>query len=148
MTVETDTIESLCAELAEARRQRDEARALTEQLKLEAQGWAGEAKCHKSSLHKAYQAVSGATGEPGNWHGAVPIVDALTATRAENERLRAALGKVEKSLRARGVCERGGFDPSTGVFECARENRGDCNCFEFDEAADEVAKIALAPPLP
>jgi hypothetical protein len=33
-------------------------------------------------------------------------------------------------------------DPSTGAFECRRADRGDCNCYEFDELADAIAARA------
>jgi chromosome segregation ATPase len=70
---------------------RDEARALFERVKLEAQIHSGEARTHKSTVHECYQAASGATGEPGNWHGAQPVRDRITSLSAENERLRKAL---------------------------------------------------------
>ena len=44
----------------------------------EAQGWKMEAQCHKTTVHAAYQHITGATGEMGDWHGANPIIDALT----------------------------------------------------------------------
>ena len=45
-----------------------------------------------------------------------------------------------KMLDARGVssCERGTIDYSTGAFECRRLERGECNCSEFDELAEEI----------
>jgi len=46
---------------------------LVARLRQEAEIHAGEARAHKASLHEAYQAVTGATGEPGNWNGAEPI---------------------------------------------------------------------------
>lgn len=39
------------------------------------------------------------------------------------------------------ACEHGAVDPSTGTFECSRLHRGDCNCFEFDEAAEAIRKL-------
>lgn len=49
----------------------------------QAEQWAMEARGHKSSLHEAYQAVTGATGEPGNWNGARPIIEAFNALRSK-----------------------------------------------------------------
>lgn len=70
-----------------------EARGLIDRLRLEAQIHAGEARCHKATVHEAYQACSGATGEPGNWHGAEPIRKALSeATRQRDEALAALKG--------------------------------------------------------
>jgi hypothetical protein len=66
-------------------------------LRLQAESWAMEAKTHESSLHEAYQAVTGATGEPGNWNGARPIIEALAAKDAEIERLREALKPFAKT---------------------------------------------------
>lgn len=81
----------------------EEKDALIERLKLEAQIHAGEARCHKSTVHEAYQTCTGATGEPGNWHGAEPIKTALaeakaarTAAEAEKERYRAALERIAR----------------------------------------------------
>lgn len=44
---------------------------------LQAQCWKMEARCHQSSLHRAYQAATGAKGEPGDWNGARPLLAAL-----------------------------------------------------------------------
>lgn len=51
-----------------------EAEALAERLKLEAQVHAQEARTANSTIYEIYQAVSGATGEPGNWNGAQPVI--------------------------------------------------------------------------
>lgn len=58
--------------LEQIKRERDNAIAQAQQWKIEAQ-------CHKSSLHETYQYVTGGTGEPGDWNGANPIIEALTA---------------------------------------------------------------------
>lgn len=42
-------------------------------LLRQAEQWKGEALAHKSSLHEAYQVLTGATGEPANWNGARPF---------------------------------------------------------------------------
>lgn len=42
-------------------------------------------------------------------------------------------------------CERGGADPSTGVYECSLDSRGrDCLCVEHQEEADAIARAILA----
>ena len=68
-------------------------------LRLQAECWAMEAKGHKASLHEAYQAVTGATGEPGNWNGARPIIEAITELRAS---LSTSEGKLEKIVSLTG----------------------------------------------
>lgn len=44
-----------------------------ERLKQEAQIHAQEARTANRTIAEIYQVVSGATGEPGNWHGAEPV---------------------------------------------------------------------------
>lgn len=46
---------------------------IIEQLKQEAQIHAQEARTANRTIAEIYQVVSGATGEPGNWHGAEPV---------------------------------------------------------------------------
>lgn len=75
-------------------------------LRMQAESWAMEARAHKSSLHEAYQHITGATGEPGNWNGARPIVEAFDAAniRAEAaEQQRDVLVKALRELRKRLV---------------------------------------------
>jgi hypothetical protein len=52
-------------------------------LKQEAQIHAQEAKTANSTIYEIYQCVTGATGEPGNWHGAEPVRAALAAKDAD-----------------------------------------------------------------
>ena len=66
--------------------ERDEARNLAERLKLEAQGHAMEARTANATIYEIYQVVSGATGEPGNWHGAEPVRERFAALSALNAR--------------------------------------------------------------
>lgn len=77
-----------------------EKEGLIDRLRMEAQIHAGEARCHKSTVHEAYQACTGATGEPGNWHGAEPIRKALSeATRQRDEALAALKASEERGER-------------------------------------------------
>lgn len=46
---------------------------LIERLKQEAEIHAQEARTANHTIAEIYQVVSGATGEPGNWHGAEPV---------------------------------------------------------------------------
>lgn len=66
-------------------------RALVLRLRLEAQGHAQEARTANGTIREAYQVVTGATGEPGNWNGAEPI-------REEINRLKGGLRKVREYL--------------------------------------------------
>jgi hypothetical protein len=66
-----------------ARRERDEAIALADRLKLEAQAHAMEARTATSTVNECYQAVTGSTGEPGNWHGANPVREYVARAEAK-----------------------------------------------------------------
>lgn len=46
---------------------------LCDRLKLEAQTHAQEARTANATIAEIYQVTSGASGEPGNWHGAEPV---------------------------------------------------------------------------
>ena len=85
------TIRTQAAALAEKDGEIERLRNLTDQLQQQAEGWAQEARTQKSSLHDAYQAVTGATGEPGDWNGAEPIKRAFTQQAEKIEALRKAL---------------------------------------------------------
>lgn len=77
---------ALQARIAELEKER-------ELLKLQAQIWAGEARCHKSTVHEIYQFISGATGEKGNWNGAKPVVEKFTALQSSARQMKEALEK-------------------------------------------------------
>ncbi|TZG25635.1 hypothetical protein [Sphingomonas montanisoli] len=66
--------------------EREDARALSDRLLLEAQCHAGEARAHKATVHEAYQIASGATGERANWNGAGPIRELAECTPAAEQR--------------------------------------------------------------
>lgn len=66
---DTHNLKLLWDQRAEIQRLREE----REKLKLEAEGWAQEARTQRATVREAYQAITGATGEPGDWHGAEPI---------------------------------------------------------------------------
>lgn len=86
--------------------------ALIDKLKLEAQIHAGEARCANSTIAEIYQAISGSTGEPGNWNGAEPVRAYIATKDAEIERLREALQELNDAVLDR-LCNGGvpGFDP-------------------------------------
>jgi hypothetical protein len=72
-----------------------QARYLCDRLKLEAQCHEQEARTANATIAEIYQAVSGGSGEPGNWHGARPVIEALQQAREE----RTALLVNEQNLR-------------------------------------------------
>lgn len=74
--------------------------ALIERLKLEAQAHAGEARTANATIGEIYQAISGATGEPGNWNGAEPVRAYVAAKDATIARLRGALENARDKFEA------------------------------------------------
>jgi chromosome segregation ATPase len=99
----TDALESLQSENAELRQ-------LAERVKLEAQMHAQEARTANATIAEIYQVISGATGEPGNWHGAEPVREYVAglrrdrdewkdATVSANQRFKQAESKVDELRR-------------------------------------------------
>lgn len=86
-------------------------------LKMQAQVHAQEARTANSTINEIYQAISGATGEPGNWHGAEPVREAFAKLRQERDALREALVEsrriVADALKAFGPC-----DHKVGICNC------------------------------
>lgn len=66
-------------------------KTLCSRLTREASGHAMEARTANASLAECYQAATGSTGEPGNWNGANPVRERITALTEERDRLREAL---------------------------------------------------------
>lgn len=62
-----------------------ELEALAETLKNEAQIHAMEAKTANATINEINQFISGATGEPANWHGAKPVKDFVSDLKAQLE---------------------------------------------------------------
>lgn len=87
----------------DAIRKIEELTALAERLKLEAQIHAGEARSANATIAEIYQLCTGSTGEPGNWHGAEPVRQALASKEAELLRLRGAIQKAISRKRHRGT---------------------------------------------
>lgn len=59
-------------------------------LLQQAQIWKQEATTHRATVHEAYRACTGSTGEPGDWNGALPI----RALAAERDDALEQLGKM------------------------------------------------------
>lgn len=85
-------------------------RAERDALKLEAQIHAQEARTQRSTVHEIYQAITGATGEPGDWNGAEPV----RALVAERDALREALEALME------VERRGRLMPIGAAWDAAR----------------------------
>ncbi len=83
-----DTIQALRAELAAAMAEIERVTNLAETMKQEASIHAQETRTANATIAEIYQAVTGSTGEPGNWNGAKPVLDFIAAARAEIERLK------------------------------------------------------------
>lgn len=75
---------ALAAELAATK-------AALADCKLQAQCHAIEARGANQTIGEIYQIVTGSTGEPGNWNGAVPVKDKFDALNARIAELEAAL---------------------------------------------------------
>ncbi|SDF71912.1 Protein of unknown function [Onishia taeanensis] len=69
---------------------RDKYDALAEKLeavRLEAKTHAQEARTQRSTVHEIYQLVTGASGEPGDWHGVKPIRELVAERFARGNHL-------------------------------------------------------------
>lgn len=86
-------------EIISLRSRAEKAEALSERLKLEAQGHAMEARTANSTIAECYQAVTGGKGEPGNWHGAEPVRQYVARAEATCEKLSTALERIPVKLR-------------------------------------------------
>lgn len=109
------------ARQAEAlQRRAEEAEALVERLKLEAQAHAMEARGANSTINEIYQVVSGGKGEPGNWHGAAPVREKLEALQRESAELREAAGFVNPAMASLKGYERDLGDSLLDEYEIGR----------------------------
>ena len=61
------------ANTAEIEQRISELETINAKLKLEAQIHAQEATTANATIAEIYQFVTGSTGEPGNWNGAIPV---------------------------------------------------------------------------
>ena len=83
-------IESLRTQLAEAEE-------LNDTLRQEAQIHAQEARTANGTIYEIYQAITGATGEPGNWNGAKPVIEKLAQLQERAGELEGAIEKISES---------------------------------------------------
>lgn len=84
------------SELDTARAEIERLRGLADRLTLEAQAHASEARTANSTIYEIYQVLSGSTGEPGNWNGAEPARQFVTAAQARIAELEERLGTLLK----------------------------------------------------
>lgn len=113
------TLQSLSAGLERVTAERDSWRRVAERCETEAQQWKGEALAHKSSLHEAYQVLTGATGEPGNWNGAQPVREYVEAAEARISSLTEAL----EPFAATAEVDIGESETDEDIFQQASHNR-------------------------
>ncbi|WP_158809622.1 hypothetical protein [Beijerinckia sp. L45] len=133
-------------------------KTLIDRLIREAQFWSGEARAHKGTVHEAYQAVSGATGEPGNWNGAVPIVNALRDLRDRADKAEVALAEVKATILATSFFRPGVFEQDLRLHPRYRAlvNEGDMRTVYVNEGSwimfeilrDQLRAEADAPTAP
>ena len=98
--------------ILEALERADRNKGLIDIIKLQASGWAMEARTQKSTVHSIYQLCSEATGEKGSWNGSQPVAEKLAELKAERdaaleraERLEDGLKKVKAALTTRAMRE-------------------------------------------
>ena len=72
---------------------------LEERLKQEAQIQAQEARSHRATVREIYQAVTGRTGEPGDWNGAKPVM----ALIEERDALRDRVDELSRAYAVQGL---------------------------------------------
>jgi len=85
-------VDTLRADIAAVTAERDALQTKCERLLQEAQIHAMEARTANATIAEGYQAVTGATGEPGNWHGSEPF----KAMAAELAAVKDALSAIAK----------------------------------------------------
>ena len=92
-----------------------------EHLKMQAKIWKCEARAQAATVRECYQACTGATGEPGDWNGARPVL-ALAEERAW---LRNALEHIAGSCdgRAAEIARAALMGPNVQVTGAARLHR-------------------------
>jgi Lon protease-like protein len=98
-TWHTHAMQQAAKDMSDAQTAITALRDLSDRLKLEAQGHAGEARCANSTIYEIYQVLTGATGEPGNWNGAEPARKYVAAQQATITALQERIKELEGALR-------------------------------------------------
>lgn len=117
----------LCREAAD---ELERLNTLVERIKLEATIHAQEARTANATIAEIYQAVTGATGEPGNWNGAQPVIQRIADLESQLAALQG--GTPGATWRTEGK-----EDPHGNRYDCERAAlcMGD---HTDDELANEV----------
>lgn len=76
--------------IAELERLRTENEALMQQAQI----WKQEALTMQNTVAECYKAVTGSTGEPGDWNGAKPVREAISELKQERDKMERALKKM------------------------------------------------------
>ena len=76
-------------------------KALAARLQQEAQIHAQESRTQASIVKECYRAATGGRGEPGDWHGAQPVKDALADARSRAEQAERKLREAEATTAAK-----------------------------------------------
>jgi hypothetical protein len=100
--------------LMELRRLQDKCDCLMQEVQCQAQ----EARTQRTTVWECYQAVTGGTGEPGDWHGAEPVRTRLTELEAEVEKLRHHLIRAHRFIES---TEAFGRTASTGIIQAGED---------------------------
>ena len=135
-------------------RERDEALKEVEALKLQAQVWASEARAQKATVHACYEAITGKTGEPGDWNGAEPIRRYVAERDALALSQGMLLGALKNILSGISSCHYCGAEliPERGAAHCEDcpsgcEAHDAPDCVQLEELA-EAAREAIAEATP
>jgi len=75
-----------------------EAEELNDTLRQEAQMHAQEARTANGTIYEIYQAITGATGEPGNWNGAKPVIEKLAQLQERAGRMEDSFKEMRKLI--------------------------------------------------
>ena len=81
-TFDLTELDELRADVTTLRAEKDAALEERDACLLQARCHAQEARTANATIAEIYQVVTGATGEPGNWHGAEPVKRAFDNARA------------------------------------------------------------------
>jgi len=130
------------ATIAELLRELDEIKTLVARLKQEAQIHSQEARTANATIAEIYQAISGSTGEPGNWNGAEPVRKLV----AERDALRAFAQDMMSRWPECGIdgdeLERAAIKHElVRMRQCTTPCRPECSCTDYYEQDEFAAGI-------
>jgi hypothetical protein len=106
------------------------------QLIIQAQSHALEARAQRATVHEVNQAVSGATGEKGDWNGAIPVIERIAELTARAEKAEA---KAKELDGLRFTHERACRDYAVRVLE---EIAASLSCTQYAKDGEEQSASA------